>query len=71
MVDEIGAVVDVEDDVVIVFGSADAFFEVIIAAAFGSSDLIEGAQNFDGEVIIKVVGFQRIDPRDANTVVGR
>ena len=39
--------------------------------AFGSIDLIDGAQNFDGEACIKVVGFQRIDQCDADTVASR
>ena len=71
MPNDIGAVVDVKDDVVNVFGNTDAYFEVIIAITFGSIDLIDGARNFDGEAGIKVVGFQRIDQCDADTVAGR
>ena len=71
MADGIRAVIDVKDDVVNVFGNADACLEVIIAIAFGSIDLIDGAQNFDGEAGIKIVGFQRIDQCDADTVAGR
>ena len=43
----------------------------LLTIAFGSIDLIDGAQNFDGEASIKVVGFQRIDQCDADTVAGR
>ena len=68
MADDIRAVIDVEDDVVNVFGNADAYFEVVVTSTFGSIDLIDGAQNFDGEASIKVVGFQRIDQCDADTV---
>ena len=49
MANDIGAVVDVKDDVVNVFGNADAYFEVVVTSTFGSIDLIDGAQNFDGE----------------------
>ena len=68
---DIGAVVDVKDDVVNVFGNADAYFEVVVTSTFGSIDLIDGAQNFDGEAGIKVVGSQCIDQRDENTVADR
>ena len=71
MANDIEAVVDVKDDVVNVFGNADAYFEVVVTSTFGSIDLIDGAQNFDGEASIKVVGFQRIDQCDADTVASR
>ena len=71
MANDIGAVVDVKDDVVNVFGNADAYFEVVLTSTFGSIDLIDGAQNFDGEASIKVVGFQCIDQCDADTVASR